>query len=406
MSRRNRSRYQQHNPGATEGDDLSTTPEVNEQPIMQGLTRPGLADVIARREAELTEELGEAPTDPEGIEERYAAPAPPEEAEDDGGTPPGEAPTEGKPAEPKAPDASAKPKEPAAPPEPPPTDADEIELVVDGAKVKKTKAEILEIGRKAAQKEIAADRRLEEAARIKREADEYAARVRAQPPAGTPEPPVPGGETPPAAPSDHDTAIKAARKAMIEANQYGDAEDIERAQVAYEDAILAKAAAVAKPSQAAPQLDPRAFREQLKRDEIAERFTGAIEQGGFADVWEDPDLRNMVLAEVDRALVKGAKDTDWATYENAGKKVRAWRDFQANYAGDGAPPAPPAVPAPGGKRTPAVDPTLASRADKKRQLPSVPTASGKAAVEDSTPTEEPDRASVIASMARARPGQG
>lgn len=408
MSRRNRGRYQSQ--GAPAGDD---EPTGQDEPMQTGFVRPGLSEVLAKRDAEFEADTGVKPEDPENIDESTVAPEAPAVPTEPGTEeePPGtvetKPPESGKKTEPK----------PAAPAAPaiPPTDTEEIELVIDGEKVKKTKAEILEIGRKAAQKEMAADRRLEEAARIKREAEAELARSRSAA-TRTPqtEPDTPPA-TPPAAAVDYDKAVAEKRKALREAMNYGDEADQETAQVEYEKALRDQFNAGRQPANAKDReyLDDindirvltKNVKAQLARESIVDRFTAPETDGGFADIWGDPALQAQVMQEVNRSIEAGANDLDWKTYESAGKKVRAYREFLKTYEGNGSSPAPtepagvaPKVPA----KAPTVDPTLAARADRKRQVPQVPTASASATVPEE---KEENPSDVVASMARRRPGQ-
>ena len=395
MSRRHKGRYQQSQ-GVPAGND---EPTGTDEPMVTGFVRPGMADIIAKRVEEFVADTGITPEDPENIVEKFVAPG---HEEDEGGTedssPPDAStkePVADKPVEPPKPDAEVSP----------PTDADEIELVVDGEKVKKTRAELLEIGRRAAQKELASDKRLEEATRIKREAEEL--RLQAQ--AVAPRTPVAEPVVPPVAPpamDDLDKNLAEKRKAMIQANAYGDTEEQEAAHLEYEQAVFAKANAGRQT--ATPTLNTRAITDQVKIDlateKIVERFTAPVEKEGFKDVWDDLELRAQVMQEVDKSVAAGADGLKWETYEAAGKKVRAYRDFLKTYdAGNGStPPAAPAE-APVVHRTPTVDPTLAERTARKRQIPSVPTASASA----TTPNDEKpeDTSQVISELARRRPGQ-
>ena len=399
MSRRNRGRYQSQ--GVPAGDD---EPTGQDEPMQTGFVRPGLSEVLAKRDAEFEADTGVKPEDPENIDESTVAPAAPEVPTEPGTEeePPGTVETKPPESDKKT---EPKPAEPAAPATPP-TDTEEIELVIDGEKVKKTKAEILEIGRKAAQKELAADRRLEEAARIKREAEAELARSRSaatRTPQTEPETPP---ATPPAAAVDYDKAVAEKRKALREAMTYGDDDDQETAQVEYEKALRDQFNAGRQP---ATSVDPvtlaKNVKVQLARESIVDRFTAPETDGGFADIWGDPALQAQVMQEVNRSIEAGANDLDWKTYEAAGKKVRAYREFLKTYEGNGSSPATtepagvaPKVPA----KAPTVDPTLAARADRKRQVPQVPTASASATVPEE---KEENPSDVIANMARRRPGQ-
>lgn len=369
-----------------------------------GLFRTGLADIIANREKEFEADTGVVPEDPEGLDEgvpvarkdaeEEAEDTPAEDSEAEAGKP------EGKQDE-QAPTGEAdKPQEPVKA-EAPISDDEEVELVVDGEKVKKKRSELIEIGRRAAQKELAADKRLEEATRLKREVEalrEELTRSRRTP---DEEPPDKPESTPDKPATNLDAVVAEKRKALREALNFGDEEDQERAQVEYEQALADMFQAKAGRQQATPPLDPDVLAEQIEirmsHKSIAKRFTSSPDQGGFGDLWEEPEWKEAVQLEVDRAIQKGASGTDWNTYEQAGKKIRAYRDFLKTYNTDGTPPA--GQPSQKGQaRTPEVDSTLADRANRKRQVPSVPTATAKAAATE----EEENTTDVIRAMAKKR----
>jgi hypothetical protein len=396
MSRRHKGRYQQ-NQGVPAGND---EPAGQDEPMVTGFVRPGMADVIAKRMEEFVTDTGITPEDPENIDEKFVAPAVP--VEEDGGTdanPPDastKAPVADKPAEPPKPDAAV----------PPPTDADEIELVVDGEKVKKTRAELLEIGRRAAQKELASDKRLEEATRIKREAEEL--RLQAQ--SVAPRTPAVEPDVPPVVPpamDDLDKNLAEKRKAMIQANAYGDTEEQEAAHLEYEQAVFAKANAgrtiPIDVEAIATQVRNRITKEEEDKitSGIISKFGEPEEKGGFADIGSSPHWREMARVEVDRLIAEeGLDGSNWETYRIAGETVRSWMKPKS----DGNSSKPPASgSAPVVHKAPTVDPTLSERAARKRQIPSVPTASASA----TTPNDEKpeDTSQVISELARQRPGQ-
>lgn len=66
---------------------------------------------------------------------------------------------------------------PAPAPEPAPVEVRKRTITVDGQTIEVEESRLIEAGTRLLQKETAADKRLQEAARIKREAEEYAARV-------------------------------------------------------------------------------------------------------------------------------------------------------------------------------------------------------------------------------------
>lgn len=378
MSRK-KGRYQGSDQGVSAAVD---TDAAGEDELSPAPFRDGLSEIISKREKDFEEESGQVLEDPENIEEQEKP-----EKEAAGGTEEGPpVPEPEKPAEPKpAPEA--------------PTDDEQIELVIDGEKVKKTRSEVLEIGKRAAQKELAADKRLEEAARMKREIEAERQQLQAQRIQAPPEP-----QAPPAKPDeplvDYEKAVADKRKALREAMNFGEEDDQEKAQIEYEEALAAKFAAGRQ--QATPPIDPDTLAEtieiRMSHKTIQRQFTAPAESGGFGDLWDNPEWKSAVVQEVDRSIQAGASGTDWKTYEQAGKKVRAYREFLKTY--DGGPsPAAPATHSQD-KSSATVDPTLSNRADRKRQVPHVPTASGKAAVQDDDEDESP--AEVVAKMAKAR----
>jgi hypothetical protein len=173
--------------GTTPPDVPSDTdPESTGPMIHRGLPRMGFADVIESREKKFSDETGETPEDPENLDEgaTYAnAPDSEEEA------PPAEPAPEVKP----EPDPAA--ESPPAP-APAPTDDEMIELTVDGEKVKRPKSE-LPAPEQALQMKLAADKKFQEAAKLRKEAEELSSRreqpapVERAPQAPPPPPPPP-----------------------------------------------------------------------------------------------------------------------------------------------------------------------------------------------------------------------
>lgn len=189
------------------------------------------------------------------------------------------------------------------------------------------------------QKSESADQKFQDAARLRREADELrAAQVPVEPD-----------------PAYEDVDLEFARSL-----QMGSEED----------------AAAAIKRMRTPSVKPDEIRNivsaQISLQEAAQRF-----KTDYADIFEDPVLTKLVVDEDARLVNSGDKRTYTERYSSIGDQVRQWRD--------------------GLKKST----DMSTKQERKASLTVVPTASGRkvAPVEDNT---EESPSSVIANMARAR----
>jgi hypothetical protein len=389
---------------AKRGTTKSDVPNVDdhdddapEPMVIHRLPRPGFADVIEAREKKFSDETGETPEDPENLDEGAAyANAP--DGEDE--APAAEPAPEVKP-EP-APTAETPPA-----PAPAPTDEEMIELTVDGEKVKRPKSE-LPSPEQALQMKIAADKKFQDAARLRKEAEDLSTRREQPAPVErAPQAPPPVPEPAPTPSVDLDSLRKTVaekRAAFLQASLYSDEPEQGQKLAEYDEAqrklmleeVRAEITTQTPPvrefaRQVKQEIDESQLRE--KAETIRTRFLK-----DFEDVASDPHLYQIAAAQVNREIASGADGMDYATYEKVGQQVRQWIG--------GTPPAAAAPTAPAAPAAPAAtpqDPTLQARADRKRQVPPVPTANQRAGSDAEEPDE--DISTTVRELARRRVGQ-
>lgn len=214
------------------------------------------------------------------------------------------------------------------------------------------------------QKNSAADRRLEEATRLLREAEERAAHA-----AAAPEQPQDAGQTP------DDLRKEAA--SIIEKMYDGD-------QDAAADALIHLVTKAKGGDQ--PTRSPVAVDEGEITDRVLARMAvnAAFEQvkTDYPDIISDPDLEFLTAMKIDRAVAQGIP------------RARAMLDAASEvYRTMGKEPAGRQKPEP-----------VNARQDNKARLDNIPTASASATLAES-PAENSSPSSVIAEIARKRLGQ-
>lgn len=210
------------------------------------------------------------------------------------------------------------------------------EIIVDGKLQKVPLSKIHDAGKRALQKESAADQRLEEATRLLKEAkNQRLSNQDAKKPdddqgkndqSGNPDP------------------IEEKRLAYIHATQYGTAEEASTAMKEWEDAVTDKIIKNSGASNATP-IDTETIKREIRNDtraeEIYNKFSAEPDQGGFNDLLDDsfgtvnvpnpqggmiemPTLQFMVSQEADRLVKAGeTKGYGWDTFKKAGEIVRA-----------------------------------------------------------------------------------
>lgn len=188
---------------------------------------------------------------------------------------------------------------------------EEDTLIIDGQQTKKSKKEIYEAGKRALQKDLSADKRLEEATRLLREAQST---VQAQLSAQDAQAgarnlqPVPTGDQ------------KKRIQDLYEKLRYGSDEE-------GTDALTE----VLGGRTATPQLNDILYNVglYLERDRIRHAFMTPPDEGGYADIYpteqgglcEDPEVWDYFDFRVNKALQSGSPN-ELATYRKAAEAVR------------------------------------------------------------------------------------
>ena len=198
-------------------------------------------------------------------------------------------------------DETDQPEEKAAPPEEK-KDEELVTVRVDGHEMQVPKSQILDFGVRAYQKETVADKRLEEAVRIKREAEEYAAQVKAS----------------------ADQVLMADDIDLARRIREGSEEE------AAEAIKILKGREQATPEQIASVVETR-VRNQVNLERDFEWF-----KTEFKDIVGDPHLKALADAEDARMIAAGDTRPDRERWAEAGKVVRdkltEWRGGSAQPA--------------------------------------------------------------------------
>ena len=205
-------------------------------------------------------------------------------------------------------------------------DSETQELLVDGEKVIKSKAEIAEVGGvRNMQKILAADRRLEQATRERQEATRLLKEIQEAAKAGLP---PKGGAT------QEESALSTEQqeriKALGEKWKYGDEEESQEAL----QQLLAEGR-----NTATPQLKQEVMQDVVRllyQQKIAQEarrvhsvFTAAPEDDGYADIYpkekggkcEDPEVWEFFDYKIN-SLVNAGEPQELATYRKAADAVR------------------------------------------------------------------------------------
>lgn len=177
-------------------------------------------------------------------------------------------------------------------------------LVIDGKEEKFEREKILEAGKRALQKESTADVRLEEATRLLKEAQKQA-----QPSTDVEQE---------KSPSQEDVTLA---KSIQEKIQYGTEEEAQQAI----NQLLQRG----KTEPAINADDVIGLvRNQIQFENDKAWFQDTPpEKGGYSDLWQDPTLRQLVLAkESEYRDEKGDTRPNREVFTDIGNEVRAWRD--------------------------------------------------------------------------------
>lgn len=251
------------------------------------------------------------------------------------------------------------------------SDDELVTLVVDGQEVKRKKSEVYEAGRRALQKESTADRRLEEATRLLREAEE---RAKQQP---SPSEQDAGKQD--QSPSGGPDAID--YKQIVKTIQYGDEDEAAEALQTLIDQGRSSEATQEKPL---TRDELTAFlSEKQAFDQAVAEFQKPPEENGYKDLWDDPILRDMVIRK--EAEKRDAGDTRpyGELFTEIGSEIREWLDGKT------------------GKST--ASQGLKDRQEKlKAQPDTVKGGGGRATSESQQSTQPKSRKQIIEEMAERR----
>lgn len=191
--------------------------------------------------------------------------------------------------------------------EKPTEDEQVVELVVDGEKKEVPLSEIVDAGKRTLQKESAADKRLEEATKLLKEAKE------------TQQPKEEIEEKEEEPKEDAEARIERTRQKLAEAIQYGDEEEIAKAQKEHD---LALRSDVRRYEDGGDTSDiSEKIREEIKAETVRNRLNEPKDQGGFKDLLEDARAKQLFISEIDKALDSGLPN-EWETYRTAGEEIR------------------------------------------------------------------------------------
>lgn len=190
-----------------------------------------------------------------------------------------------------------------------------VVLKIDGKEQRVPLSKVMDVGKRALQKDLSADQKLEQATRLLREAEERAK--------GQPSPPAPGDVDREAASTpDLDDKDRERIKRLSETIRYGEEEDADKA---FEELVRMGRRNAATPEQI------RQVLHQINRENITQRFHAPEDQGGFQDLTENPILMDFARHRVDQLVREGADGTSWETYQRAGEDTRAVKDALLNY---------------------------------------------------------------------------
>lgn len=249
-----------------------------------------------------------------------------------------------------APEQDAQADEPQTPEEPEKPQERLITIKVDGREMQVPESQIIEAGRRTLQKEVAADKRLEEATRLLREAE---ARAKQPPKQDVAQ-----------APQQYDAAT------LAQALTSGDPQ---LAALAVEE--IQKAGR--QPQQAIPPEAIFGFvRQEIEATTAQEQF-----KSEYADIVKDPFLLQLAVNLEDQRLAKVAAGLEpviplYEAFKQHGEAIRKWRGTQAQ--GE----------------------TLSEKRERKATVPTLPSAKAKAAAPEQDKPETTE--DIIQQMRKSR----
>lgn len=232
------------------------------------------------------------------IKEKSAEQAPPEKPADEKPVKaPETTPTDQTPATEKTPEEQPPPEQ---------RTEDTVEIVVNGEKRQVPLSQVRDAGIRALQKESAADKRLEEATRLLKEAKEAGRTPEGQAPGSG----RPAGPVPEPGPTPGDDSIRR----WVEAIQYGTQD---QAALAVRE-MLSRSGSQNAPDAAAIM---RLVDQRYEAKRIQDQLMAPPEQGGYNDLMTDPDLNVIYVNRINQELAKGTPN-DWTLYRTIGEDVR------------------------------------------------------------------------------------
>jgi hypothetical protein len=267
---------------------------------------------------------------------------------------------------------------------------DKVEIVVNGEKKTVPLSEVKDAGIRALQKESAADKRLEEATKLLKEAKETKPTEQSsETDAET--------ETDSSSAEDAEKELATKREAYRNAIQYGTDEEVDEALIEYEKAqkasFLADAGASKDATQSNLSVDDVAHELQVR--EIVKRFHLPKDEGGFKDLTDDPVLLHACEMQVDQLIEDGEPGSVWETYQKAGENVRKKYVIGSQ---------PPETDAATTEEKPTSDKSIEAKKERKREIDNIPAANART---ESTlePEQQKTPQETVEEMRLSRPGQ-
>lgn len=165
-----------------------------------------------------------------------------------------------------------------------------VKLKIDGKEQDVPISKILDTGKRALQKQLAADTRLEEATKILKEAKDLIEKNNQRLPPKKDTEDIDSAQI-----KDAETSLD--MKELVKAIQYGEEDEAAKA--------LEKIVNL-RQSQAAPKVDVKSEVKQALLEEEVEKFINKPEKdGGFKELWEVPMIQRELISRVAEALKKG-----------------------------------------------------------------------------------------------------
>jgi hypothetical protein len=264
-----------------------------------------------------------------------------------------------------------------------------VEIVVNGEKKTVPLSEVKDAGIRSLQKESAADKRLEEATKLLKEAKEVHTE---QPPDKDVE--AEKTEETDSSKKDAEDELATSREAYRNAIQYGTDEEVDEALIKYEKAqrtaFLADSGASGDATQPVTVDD---VADKLEERKVIKQFSLPKDEGGFKDLTDDPVLRHAAEVQVDELLKDGEPNT-WDTYQKAGELVRE------KYVIGSQPSEKDAET----EEKPTSDESMETKKERKREIDNIPAANART---ESTlePEKQESPKEIVEKMRLSRPGQ-